>query len=77
MLRYWLKVLNSKNVLIASIYEMLVNDVMAGLTYKKLNWTYHINNSLEKNGFGYIWNNQNADAMDFEIIKLRITKLPW
>jgi hypothetical protein len=72
MIKYWLKLVKSNNMLTKSIYEILKRDADNNITYGGMNWAFQIKNILEESGLGYLWQNQNLYETDFLFIKQRI-----
>lgn len=55
IIKYWIKIANSGNILIKSVYNQGVNDCEAGYN----NWVANVKNLLNNFGFGYVFNNLN------------------
>ena len=72
LLKYWVKILNTDNILLKNVYHMLVDDVIAGNNYNGQNWAFQIKNMLNNLGFSHVWNNQEQNDIPFNEIKQRI-----
>ena len=53
IVKYWLKIVNSENIIVKKMYEIMLNDCQRG----KVNWVSKVKSLLENNGFLYVWNN--------------------
>ena len=51
IIKYWLKVINSENIIVHQLYNSLFDDFVEG----KRNWIYHVKNVLDIQGFSDIW----------------------
>ena len=72
LLKYWVKILNTDNILLKNVYYMLLDDTIAGNNYNGQNWAFQIKNMLDKLGFIYVRNNQEQNDIPFNEIKQRI-----
>ena len=72
LLKYWVKILNTDNILLKNVYYMLVDGVIAGNNYNGQNWAFQIKNMLNNLGFSHVWNNQEQNDIPFNEIKQRI-----
>jgi hypothetical protein len=72
MIKYWIKILTSTNVLIRKVYFMLSNDANQNITYNNMNWAYQIKHILEEVGLADIWINQTNIVIPYYFIKQRI-----
>ena len=68
ILRYWMKLLNTDNILLKHTYT----DALAGNNYNGQNWAFQMKNMLDNLGFSHIWNNQLQSDIPFYEIKQRI-----
>ena len=55
ILKYWIKLLNTENIILKYVYKMCLEECNNG----KNNWLYNVKDLLVKNGFAYIWDQQN------------------
>jgi len=55
IVKYWLKVVNSENIIIKTVYNQEINDCDKG--YK--NWVSNVKKLLNDYGFSYIFENAN------------------
>ena len=70
IVKYWCKIVESDNILIKHIYNLLLLDVQRG----KQNWCSNVKYLLDSYGFSYVWENPtsvNLKAFQAEI-RLRI-----
>ena len=58
IIRYWIKTINTDNVLLRNIYKMLYNDAANSNTYNGTNWAYQVKTLLYELGYNYVWDNQ-------------------
>ena len=58
IIRYWIKTINTDNVLLRNIYKMLFNDAANSNTYNGTNWAYQVKTLLYELGYNYVWDNQ-------------------
>ena len=72
ILRYWFKIINTENVVVREIYNMLLQDATNGNTYNGSNWAYQVKSMLENLGFNYIWYNQAFEENFYSMIKQRL-----
>ena len=73
MIRYWIKILPSRdNCIPKKIYSMLKDDVDNNRTYNGLNWAFQIKNILDRLGLSNIWIHQTDIDIPFNLIKQRI-----
>ena len=72
LLKYWVKILNTDNILLKNVYYMLLDDTIAGNNYNGQNWAFQIKNMLNNLGFSHVWNNQEQNDIPFNEIKQRI-----
>ena len=59
LLKYWLKIINSNNTLVKSVYNMMRNDVYNNNTYGGNNWAFQIKTMLSEIGLNNLWCYQN------------------
>ena len=67
LLKYWVKILNSDNILLKNAYYILLDNIIAGNNYNGQNWAFQIKNMLNNLGFSHVWNNQSK--MIFHLMK--------
>ena len=72
ILRYWFKIINTENVVVREIYNMLLQDATNGNTYKGSDWAYQVKSMHENLGFNYIWYNQAFEENSYSMIKQRL-----
>lgn len=72
MIKYWLKLRNTEDILLKSVYNLLVTDVNNGYIYNGLNWAFHIKNILDRHGLSNLWNLHPTINISFQSIKKRI-----
>ena len=72
ILRYWFKIINTENVVVREIYNILLQDVTNGNAYNGSNWAYQVKSMLENLGFNYIWHNQAFEENSYSMIKQRL-----
>ena len=53
IVKYWLKLLQTDNIILRKVYNQAVSDCNTG----SKNWVYNLKDILYKNGYGYIWEN--------------------
>ena len=59
IIKFWFKVLNTKNCVIRKIYTLMLDD-------DKINWAHNVKTLLYTYGFGYIWESPlNVDGNSF------------
>ena len=59
IIKFWLKLIKSKNTLLNACYNDLYNCLIKGKSYNP--WIDYVKNTLEENGFGYVWHQQKVD----------------
>lgn len=72
MIKYWLKLRKTNNVLLKSMFVMLSDDVEQGDTYNGLNWAFQVKRILDKLGFSNLWNLENHIEISILGIKNRL-----
>ena len=74
LIKYWLKIINSDNSLIKTMYTMMKDDVENNITYGGMNWAFQIKNILIKIGMNNLWQNQDnlPNNLNYKNIKQRI-----
>ena len=72
ILRYWMKILQTDNILLRNVYDFLFNDAINGCTYNGLNWAYQVKKILENLGFNNVWTYQILDKITYNEIKQRL-----
>jgi hypothetical protein len=72
MVKYWLQLLKSENVLIKNVYKMLSQDANNGNSYNGLNWAFQIKSILYNIGMPHVWLNQNSENISYNYIKQRL-----
>ena len=60
IIRYWIKIIHTNNLLLRNTYNMLCNDVMNNDTYNGNNWAYNVKMMLDNLGLSLLWNNQDT-----------------
>ena len=70
IIKYWVKLLTTDNVLLQMVYRSLVNDCNNGIS----NWATSVKTLLDSFGFSHVWNYQNSGNLKsfHKIFKLRI-----
>ena len=58
IIRYWIKAINTDNVLLKNIYKMPFNDAANSNTYNGTNWAYQVKTLLYELGYNYVWDNK-------------------
>ena len=66
ILKYWYKILASKNSLLYKVYGQQVNDIARG-SFEN-NWAFQIKSLLDELGFTYIWNEQVITKVQLEMV---------
>ena len=51
IIKYWIKLLQTKNILLKTMYDVMLKDLILG----KINWLSKVKQLLQQNGFLYIW----------------------
>lgn len=65
LIKYWAKVICSENVIVKTLYDVLLEDNENGSD----NWCGNVKKLLEKSGFNYVWNNPyQVDLKSFHCI---------
>ena len=66
IIKYWLRIIDSENVIIKTLYNCLLNDLERGCN----NWCTIVKNMLVNAGFGNVWNDQSSiiNAEKFHLI---------
>ncbi|KAL4219933.1 hypothetical protein ACF0H5_020345 [Mactra antiquata] len=77
IIKYWCKIINSKNILINQFYMHQLNNLNT-----KHNWANSVKNLLDRNGFSYVWMNPSCVNLNtFHIVfkerLLDIFKQTW
>ena len=73
MIKYWIKVIQTKNPILLNMYTLLKNDAENNINYNGMNWAYHIKSIFDNIGMSYIWQNQSdIDSFNVKLIIQRI-----
>ena len=73
MIRYWIKILSSKdNFIPKKIYMLIKLDADNNITYNGLNWAYQVKGILDSLGLSHIWIHQFEMDVPFSLINQRI-----
>ena len=67
LVKYWFKLLNSENILLSTIYDVMTKDLIDG----KINWLTKIKSLLQENGFLYVWEHPNAINQEQFIVSFK------
>ena len=68
LIKYWVKIVTYKPIIIFDIYKQLLDDCNSG----KENWATHIRNLLFQLGFNYLWYTQEDINISFNVINERL-----
>lgn len=72
IIRYWMKILKTDNILLRNVYNLLLNDAANDITYNGTNWAYQVKGMLDSLGFSHVWDNQTHDEVPYQQIKQRL-----
>ena len=72
MIKYWLKLRESNDPLLKSMFNMLTNDLNDGQTYGGLNWAFQVKKILDSLGLSHLWRLEPETEISYEAIKMRI-----
>ena len=67
LVKYWFKLLNSENILLSTIFDVMTKDLIDG----KTNWLTKIKSLLQENGFLYVWEHPNAINQEQFIVSFK------
>ena len=67
LVKYWFKLLNSGNILLSTIYDVMTKDLIDG----KTNWLTKIKSLLQENEFLYVWEHPNAINQEQFIVSFK------
>ena len=72
MLKYWIKIRQSNDPLLKSMFNLLTTDLNARLTYNGLNWAFQVKCILDKLGLSNLWNKNLNTNISYQPIKQRL-----
>ena len=72
MLKYWIKLRNTNDSLLKSMFNMLTTDLENDITYNGLNWAFQIKCILDKLGLSNLWNTPLNTQISYHLIKQRL-----
>ena len=72
MIKYWIKLRQTDDILLKHMYTMLMHDANNGITYNDMNWASHIKSLLDKLGLTYLWYLPSNRNISYPSIKRRI-----
>ena len=72
MLKYWIKLRNTNDPLLKSMFNMLTTDVENDITYNGLNKAFQIKCILDKLGLSNLWNTPLNTQISYHLIKQRL-----
>ena len=65
IIKYWIKIINTENFIVKTIYNTMLNDAENGAK----NWASNIKDLLNSHGFTYIWDRQHVlDLKNFHLM---------
>ena len=59
--KYWTKVVQTENIIIKSLYDVMMKQMKKGV----INWASKVKYLLDTYGFTYVWNAQNSINHDY------------
>ena len=66
ILKYWYKILSSRDTLLFKVYSQQVNSLMQGATEN--NWVLQLKTLLNELGFTYLWNSQSMTKLQLQMV---------
>ena len=72
MIKYWIKLRQTDDILLKHMYTMLIHDANNDITYNDMNWASHIKSLLDKLVLTYLWYLPSNRNISYPSIRRRI-----